>query len=169
MATDETPAQPDEGALRVLKFANQRIRALLIANASRLDTPFTDQPDTSPWTMVSRALGNLDAAVKAVLGGPVAASPDDHPEDTCHRCGGPNVTWCAPSPLWNEVMRGGDINAADRFDGIVCPACFAVLAEAAGIAEFWRFSADRVHRELKTVTPSGRTWNEATWMWEASS
>lgn len=92
-----------------------------------------------------------------------------HPEDTCHRCGGPNLTWFAPSPLWNEVMRGGDINGADLFDGIVCPTCFAVLAEEAGIAQFWRFSAGRVHRPLQTVTPSGRVWNEGTWLWDGES
>lgn len=91
---------------------------------------------------------------------------DEHPERVCRRCGGPNVrAWCAPSPLWNQVMRGGDINAADRFDGIVCPVCFAALAEEAGIAERWRFYAQRVKVELAKVTPSGRVWNEKTWLW----
>jgi hypothetical protein len=92
-----------------------------------------------------------------------------HPEDICHRCGGPNFTWFAPSPLWNEVMRGGDINAADQFDGIVCPTCFAVMAEEAGIAQVWQLSAQEVYCTLRTTTPSGRTWNKATWLWEEAA
>lgn len=92
----------------------------------------------------------------------------DHPENTCGRCGGPNVPWSAPSPLWNEVMRGGDINATDteNHKGIVCPTCFAILAQEAGVADLWRLSAERVHVPLQTVTPSGRTWNEQTWLWD---
>jgi hypothetical protein len=93
----------------------------------------------------------------------------DHPEALCHRCGGPNVVWVAPSPLWNAVMRGGSINGDDDPAGIVCPTCFAVLAQERGVAEFWRLSAERVKVELETVTPSGRVWDEATWMWRAGS
>lgn len=93
--------------------------------------------------------------------------PQEHPERSCNRCGGCNVAWSAPSPLWNQVMRGGDINAGyEDFAGIVCPTCFAVLAQEAGVAELWRFYAERVHVELATVTPSGRVWNERTWLWE---
>lgn len=89
-----------------------------------------------------------------------------HPEDICRRCDGPNVTWFAPSPLWNEVMRGGNINAADQYDGIICPTCFAVLAKDAGVAFVWRVDAVDVRRPLTTVTPSGRTWNPETWLWD---
>lgn len=89
-----------------------------------------------------------------------------HPEDTCRRCRGPNVSWHAPSPLWNQVMRGGDINGDDLFGGIVCPTCFAVLAEQAGIASGWTLRADQVHVELQTVTPSGRVWDEAGQLWQ---
>lgn len=91
----------------------------------------------------------------------------DHPEHICRRCHGPNVqAWAAPSPLWNEVMRGGDINAPDLFEGIICPICFAALAQEAGIAQRWRFHAEKVLVPLKTVTPSGRVWDETTWLWE---
>jgi len=90
---------------------------------------------------------------------------DRHPEADCHLCGGPNIAWSAPSPLWNAVMRGGSINGEELHDGIVCPVCFATLAEAAGIADLWKFSAKRVHVDLETVTPSGRVWDEVTWMW----
>lgn len=88
-----------------------------------------------------------------------------HPEAKCHLCAGPNIAWSAPSPLWNAVMRGGSINGDEIHDGIVCPVCFATLAEAAGVADLWMFSAKRVHVDLETVTPSGRTWDESTWMW----
>lgn len=94
---------------------------------------------------------------------------DEHPEHHCARCGGPNITWHAPSPLWNEVMRGGDINAAELYDGIVCPVCFAQLAEAQGIAGLWRVDAARVAVPLVTTTPSGRVWNAETWMWDQPS
>jgi len=94
------------------------------------------------------------------------AVADTRPEIYCWRCGGPNVPWSAPSPLWNEVMRGGDINGSEIHNGIICPTCFAVLAQQAGIAELWRFHADRVLVPLQTVTPSGRTWNAGTWRWD---
>ena len=110
------------------------------------------------------SMSSIEIAAVALHGVEAAG---DHPERVCRRCGGPNVhAWSAPSPLWNQVMRGGDINAEDRFGGIVCPVCFAALTEEAGIAELWRFYAERVHVELATVTPSGRVWNERTWLWE---
>lgn len=87
-------------------------------------------------------------------------------ETICNRCHGPNITWSAPSPLWNEVMRGGDINGPWQYGELICPICFARFAEAAGIADLWRFDAARVNVPLTTVTPSGRTWNAETWLWE---
>lgn len=63
-------------------------------------------------------------------------------------------------------MRGGDMRASDLFDGIVCPTCFAILAEESGIAGDWQLSAERVHKPLKMVTPDGRVWNETAWLWE---
>lgn len=92
-------------------------------------------------------------------------APTAHPEDFCHRCGRPLHDWSAPSPLWNEVMRGGSINGEEIHNGIVCPTCFSQLAEQRGIASRWRFHAKRVHVPLETVTPSGRVWDEETWMW----
>ena len=94
---------------------------------------------------------------------PVVAGESD--EVYCHRCGGPNIVWSAPSPLWNAVMRGGSINGDEIHDGIVCPVCFAQIAEADGIASIWRFYAERVPVRLETITPSGRVWDETTWMW----
>ena len=60
-------------------------------------------------------------------------------------------------------MRGGSINGEEIHDGIVCPTCFAQLAKEGGIADLWRFHAERVEVELETVTPSGRVWDESTW------
>lgn len=92
----------------------------------------------------------------------------DHPETTCRRCGGPNVSWSAPSPLWNAVMRGGSINGPWEYDELVCPTCFAVLAEERGVACAWTLNASTVHVELETVTPSGREWNADMGLWEES-
>lgn len=63
-------------------------------------------------------------------------------------------------------MRGGSINGIELHDGIVCPTCFALLAERAGIAHMWRLWPESITAALETVTPSGRVWNEALWRWE---
>lgn len=76
--------------------------------------------------------------------------------------------WFAPSPLWNEIMRGGSINGTEEFSGIVCPTCFAVLAEEAGIAFHWRLDALDIRVGLELVTPSGRRWNPVAGIWETS-
>lgn len=96
---------------------------------------------------------------------PTEDRPTDDDESCCHRCGRANVSWSAPSPLWNEVMRGGDINGPWKYNEIICPSCFADLAEKCGVAHSWRLSAEVVQVELQTVTPSGRIWDESTWLW----
>jgi hypothetical protein len=105
-------------------------------------------------------------------GGPTHPTPtgpphgNGHPESYCHRCGGPNVAWSAPSPLWNAVMRGESINGDDEYDGIVCPTCFALLAEERVDAELWRLTAVRVDADLVVnTTPSGRVWDGDAWLW----
>jgi hypothetical protein len=62
-------------------------------------------------------------------------------------------------------MRGGSINGPDNPSGIVCPICFAALAEERGVATNWRLSAETVLVELETVTPSGRVWDDMAWLW----
>lgn len=88
-----------------------------------------------------------------------------HPEP-CECCGGDNITWHAPSPLWNAVIRGGSIVGDDEF-GIVCPLCFVQLAEAKGVVTRggWRLMPEVVDVELETTTPSGRTWDAESWLW----
>jgi len=90
----------------------------------------------------------------------------NHTESICRRCKGPNVDWCAPSPLWNQVMRGGSINGPWRYSEIICPACFIQLAKKQGVATGWRVYASEVLVPLETTTPTGRRWNEETWLWE---
>lgn len=101
---------------------------------------------------------------KGFQGGPISTAAD-HIESICERCTGPNVVWSAPSPLWNEIMRGGSINGNEEHQ-IVCPTCFAYLAERRGVATLWKLFPERVYVELETVTPSGRVWNADTWMFE---
>ena len=91
----------------------------------------------------------------------------EHPEKHCHRCQGTNVSWSAPSPLWNAVMRGGSINGDEWYNGIVCPTCFAELADSAGVTRGgWRLYTPDVLVPLETVTPSGRVWNDDTWLFD---
>lgn len=88
--------------------------------------------------------------------------------EPCNRCGGRNVNWAAPSPLWNLVMRGGSIDGPWKYAEIICIACFFELAADAGVAGRWRVSVDPEPEGMETVTPSGRTWNPVTWMWDES-
>lgn len=63
------------------------------------------------------------------------------------------------------MRLGGSINGPEDFGGIVCPTCFAVLAEERGVASIWRLDAMAVHVDLETTTPSGRTWDAGTDRW----
>lgn len=85
--------------------------------------------------------------------------------ERCCRCGSNNVQWHAPSPLWNAVMRGGSINGNPIYSDMVCPTCFATIAEEAGVADGWTLTARNVHVELETVTPSGRVWSDEQQLW----
>lgn len=91
--------------------------------------------------------------------------PGEHPEARCHRCYLGNRSWTAPSPLWNYVMRGDDMGAAERFDGIVCATCFMMMAEELGAGELWLVYPQRIGVPLKMTTPDGREWDPVTWMW----
>lgn len=86
---------------------------------------------------------------------------DRHPEAYCHRCGGPNITWWAPSPVWNYVMGYPD----EAHDGIVCPLCFAELAEAKGASEGWRVEPGRWPEGVSLVHTDGRVWDDRAGLW----
>lgn len=79
------------------------------------------------------AVRNLCLASKPVGGEPhPLEGGTDHPEDRCERCGGKNIVWFADSDTWN-AHHG-------EFD-ILCPLCFAVLAEAGGFkVAGWRLA-----------------------------
>jgi hypothetical protein len=59
-----------------------------------------------------------------------------HPEDCCQRCRQPNITWFAPSELWNKVTgnKGGLI---------LCPVCFAKQAEKIMPNAIWKFEPEK--------------------------
>lgn len=44
--------------------AKRRMFARLIANAPRLDTPFTDEPSLSPWDLLKADMARLEEALK---------------------------------------------------------------------------------------------------------
>jgi hypothetical protein len=119
------------------------------------------------WSPVHREVTTYpDGSVLTRPWRDAVVDPPRHPESYCHRCGGPNVSWFAPSPLWNAVMRDGSINGDETFDGIVCPTCFAVLAAEQTVASRWRLTAEDVSVPLETVTPSGRAWDDAAQLWQ---
>jgi hypothetical protein len=69
-----------------LRDAQRRLRSALIANADRLDKPFTDDPDKNPWdTFVRPAMRGLESAVDAIAAtpaAPVAAPPTGQTDET---------------------------------------------------------------------------------------
>lgn len=68
--------------------------------------------------------------------------PDFHPEDFCHRCGCPNVSWYIDSAVWNKVMRGGAVDGWGAWQEIICIPCFMELAEAHYGACTWRITRE---------------------------
>ncbi len=59
----------------------------------------------------------------------------NHPESTCDDCGGHNVIWFAPSPIWNMVVR--DKLAPDAPDPMLCPSCFMLRADKVSGVKTW--------------------------------
>lgn len=84
----------------------------------------------------------------------------------CRRCERENVSWAAPSPLWNLVMRGGSINGDWQHSELICIGCFVDLARLAGVAGHWRVTVSPEPEGMETVTPSGRVWDPETWLWK---
>lgn len=82
----------------------------------------SDSRGWSDWARIAEA-------ARALLAAPGAGG--QHPEATCQRCGGPNISWVTPSALWNGVV--GSPN------GILCPVCFARAAAEINIDPTWRF------------------------------
>lgn len=93
---------------------------------------------------------------------------DFHPEKYCHRCGRRNVhSWSAPSPLWNAVLRD-PVTGGDRW-GILCPPCFAELAEESILPAkrtHWYFQPEGVDIASLWDDRDGRVWNAERQLWE---
>ena len=87
--------------------------------------------------------------------------------ETCQKCGGPNPSWAAASPLWNYVMRGNDINGQPLFGDMVCIRCFIQIAEVMSDlpAGEWRLTIHPEPDGLKYETPSGRVWDPEQFLW----
>lgn len=49
----------------------------------------------------------------------------------CDDCQQPYAVWFAPNPIWNFVMGGPDCKGDPG--GMLCPRCFTLRAEAAGM------------------------------------
>lgn len=162
------PSASMNPAARVVRESDRQIRAEMIERLHRKDCHHHPLSDHTPDVALHYGQ-QVDAVMEVAAGfrrgGIASGEPGPGDETHCHRCGGPNRPWSAPSPLWNEVMRGGSINGDEIHDGIVCPTCFVVLAEEAGVASLWRLAAERITAELETVTPSGRVYDWTTWMW----
>jgi hypothetical protein len=158
---EEQAARYNETQAALIVAVDAVVSAPLIG-AGETDSPQPEGNDPAKEVQVSPSTGDEGGTH------PHDAPPiPPHPESYCHRCDGLNITWSAPSPLWNEVMRGGSINGDEIHDGIVCPVCFARMAEDTGVVSRagWKLSADRVLVELETVTPSGRVWSEEQHRW----
>lgn len=84
-----------------------------------------------------------------------AGWPDFHPEDFCHRCGNPNVSWYIDSAVWNPVMRNGQSDGFGRWQEIVCIPCFVEVAEERLGGCAWRIGRDEVGSEVLTLLHVG--------------
>lgn len=80
---------------------------------------------------------------------------DFHPEDFCHRCGHPNVSWYIDSLTWNQVMRGGDEWAWGAWAEIICIPCFIELAELHYGGGVWRVVRDEAGTEVLILVQAG--------------
>lgn len=77
------------------------------------------------------ALADLRTALNSaeLVTAPPESTAGEHPEDFCHKCGQPNISWFAPNQLWNQAVRA--VNQPE----MLCPVCFVKLTEIAGIGE----------------------------------
>ena len=100
--------------------------------------PFGDDLDEAERTHLATAITNAlatqiaaaeqrgreDERERAV---DAASRTATHPEEYCHRCGGPNISWFTPGAVWDPVMRPVP-GAPWKWHEIICPLCFVELA-----------------------------------------
>jgi hypothetical protein len=153
-SSDEIIWLPDPDGLRsVLEAEINRLNPSVEASTAE---PQRDAPSQIYVTtlrlaveIVKQSLNGDDAIAKleALIDSPrtAVATPNQsdeqvarHPENYCHRCGGRNISWFAPSLIWNEAVR-------DKGEpGIICPLCFVELAALVGYDTTWAITPDNV-------------------------
>ena len=69
--------------------------------------------------------------VAALSNAPASSARKTGVELHCDDCQSPYAVWFAPNPIWNLVMGGPD--AKGDPGGMLCPRCFTLRAEAAGV------------------------------------
>lgn len=77
--------------------------------------------------------------------------------EVCQVCDRPYPIWCAPSDLWNTVIRGGAQGGSEHYS-FVCPTCFGLLAdEALGERTLWIMRPEEPgdFEKFKAVTTVG--------------
>lgn len=144
------------------------LRAAVIAAGAKATHPEPDGEDEATAAVVLGGILGCPEFVAAITGvamTPAALRGNLGEDERCGRCGGANVIWSAPSPLWNLVMRGNDINGESQYGDLVCMGCFVVLAEAAGVTGRWRLYVEPEPEGLVKTTPSGRIWDPGSWLW----
>lgn len=73
--------------------------------------------------------------------------PDFHPEDYCHICGSPNISWVADLEDW--LTATSKWASETGREGICCPSCFLKMYEEASnkktilVIAPWRGSWDK--------------------------
>jgi len=77
----------------------------------------------------------------------------NHPEDYCHRCLGPNLSWFIDSAVWDVIMRPEGPDSEWKWSEIICPACFAELFEE-------RFGAASFELRLSPAARGSRAFAE---------
>lgn len=62
-------------------------------------------------------------------------------------------------------MRGNDINGQPIYGDMVCPNCFILCAEEAGVYVAWELTTETMPKGLIYETPSGRVWDAEQQLW----
>jgi len=74
---------------------------------------------------------DLDRAAEALSNAPASSARKTGVELHCDDCQSPYAVWFAPNPIWNLVIGGPDCKGDPG--GMLCPRCFTLRAEAAGV------------------------------------
>jgi len=148
-------------------FANKIINL----NGVEFTFDFLEQMHGAQFSTYSFRRGELRLQIHTVV--PKKTVDNAHPEDRCECCGGRNMAWHAPSPIWNQVMR--DASGKEKWGGIVCPACFADIAQREGIdVPSWCLTIHEEDRKQLKACNSGLSmrifdWIKCLWQEEGTT